>query len=269
MIEDMFFGTDAQQAQLRKGRALFDLIRDDPAFSYYGRAVGMVRPLNETPDRIARLIALQGSASFTDITGAEAAALVPSLEARGLSVTHYDCLEGADSALAAADATLATRALPDDIRVHEIDADAPEDWPELLAEVSLGCGILPIAGSVLRGLTRPGLGLVAVDAAGRPVSCAAAAAYAHPDHPIYGTQAWWGMLATDPARRGQKLALILGAMTMRRMQERFGFARFMTGVQPGNAASESVCHALGLTARGRIILTLAETASPPGGKPTG
>jgi hypothetical protein len=33
MIEDRFFGTAAQQALLRTGRALFDLIRDDPAFS--------------------------------------------------------------------------------------------------------------------------------------------------------------------------------------------------------------------------------------------
>jgi hypothetical protein len=76
------------------------------------------------------------------------------------------------------------------------------------------------------------------------------------------------MLATDPDRRGQKLALILGAMAMRIMHDRFGFGSFMTGVQAGNAASEAVCHAAGLAARGRVILTLVDPGALPGGKMT-
>ncbi len=61
------------------------------------------------------------------------------------------------------------------------------------------------------------------------------------DHPRLGGQAWWGMLATDPARRGQRLALILGAMVIEKMHDRSGFADFFTGVEPGNTGSEAVC----------------------------
>jgi RimJ/RimL family protein N-acetyltransferase len=76
------------------------------------------------------------------------------------------------------------------------------------------------------------------------------------------------MLATDPERRGQKLALILGALAMQQMHQRFGFASFMTGVQPGNAPSEAVCRASGLQDRGRAILTVVDSAVLPGGKLT-
>jgi hypothetical protein len=63
-------------------------------------------------------------------------------------------------------------------------------------------------------------------------------------------------------------ALILGAMALLAMRDRFGFRSFMTGVQPGNAPSEAVCRATGLSARGRQILTIADPSQLVGGKMT-
>ena len=268
MFQDQFFGSDTQQALLRRGRALFDLMRDDVRVSYYGRTVAPLRPDPEGFDLLARLIAIQGASTYSDLTAEQADDLVPALEAQGFAITRYDCWEGDAGALEAAQQILDDHALPPDIRVVSIDAETTDADLDKLAEVSLGCGVLPIAGSVLRGQTKPGVGLVALDAMGHPVSCAAAAGFAHPDDPKLGAQCWWGMLATNPDRRGQKLALILGAMAITQMHKRFGFASFMTGVQPGNAASEAVCRTSGLAPRGRVILTVVDAAALPGGKMT-
>jgi hypothetical protein len=185
MITDSFFGTDAQQALLRRGRALYDLLAEDRRLSYYGRTVGVLRP---DPDLLDRLIAIQGSSTCSDLTAAEADALSGRMAAQGRAVTRYACWEGEAGALHAADRILARHDLPDDIRVVTIDAETPEADLARLAEISLACGVLPIAGSVLRGTKRPGVGAVALDGAGRPVSCAAAAAFAHPDDPGLGRQ---------------------------------------------------------------------------------
>jgi hypothetical protein len=268
MLDDSFFGTDAQQALLRRGRALYDLLQDAPNISYYGRTVGLLRPEPGSLDTLERLIAIQGSSTYSDLTREEASALRLELDARGYSVTRYDAWEGDDDALKAARRVLSSHALPEDIRVVTLDADAAETDLAALAGVALSCGVLPIAGSMLRGQTRPGVGLVALDANGRAVCCAAAAAFARDDDPKRGDQCWWGMLATDPDRRGQKLALILGALAMQQMHQRFGFASFMTGVQPGNTPSEAVCRASGLEDRGRAILTVVDSAVLPGGKLT-
>ena len=52
------------------------------------------------------------------------------------------------------------------------------------------------------------------------------------------------------------------------MQRRFGFARFMTGVQPGNAASEALCERIGLRGDGGNILTCVDPAVIAGGSMT-
>ena len=46
MAQDEYFGNDDQRAVLRRGKALAELLRDDPRFSYYGRTVGLVTPRN-------------------------------------------------------------------------------------------------------------------------------------------------------------------------------------------------------------------------------
>jgi len=76
------------------------------------------------------------------------------------------------------------------------------------------------------------------------------------------------MLATRPDRKGQRLALILGAMAMREMHVRYGIRRFFTGVQPGNAPSEAVCTRMGLRPKGRATLTVVDPTVLPGGKLT-
>lgn len=268
MAEAEFFGSDEQRAVLRRGRALADLLGDDPRYSYYGRTVGLVTPGDGTVDRLAALVRVQGNSNYAHVADADLAGLGADLTARGFQPTHYRKWEGGAAALEAARKVAAGDGLPEDLTMVRLDAATPAKLLASLADMALGCGVLPLAGSALRGIHRRAICLAAVERAGRVVSVAAAAAFAHADHPVLAGQAWWGMLATHPDRRGQKLSLILGAETMLAMQADFGFTDFMTGVEPGNAASEAVCRRMGLKPGGFHVLGCADPQALSGGRMT-
>ncbi len=268
MIQDEVFGTLEQQTVLRRGRALYDLLADNPDVTYYGRGVGTLRPDATGLALLDRLVALQGVSTIFEVPETERPALQNHLTEQGYSLTHYATWMGGAEVIAAANATLANRTLPADITTRVIDAASPPEDLAKLAEISLAAGVMPIAGSVMRGRLKPGVGAVAIDGTGRPVACAAAASYGHPDARGYDDLAWWGMLATDPSRTGEGLAQILGATVLHHMHDRCGFKRFFTGVQPGNASSEAVCKKAGLSLQASAILTCVDPGALSGGKLT-
>jgi hypothetical protein len=245
-MSDEIYGSDDQRALLRRGRGMAALLGQDRRYSYYGRTVGLPGPEDGDLDHLAALAVVQGSASYLDVPLHQADAIKAAIVARGLVPMHYAKWQGAHSAIAAARQVVATLSLPEDLTMLRLDAATPEGQLASLAGMALGCGVLPPCGEALRGLTRPAVCLVAVDRGMNVVSCAAASACAHADHPRQGGQAWWGMLATDPARRGQRLSVVLGAQALLQMQALFGFGDFMTGVAPGNAPSEAICTRMGL-----------------------
>lgn len=263
---DEYFGTDAQQALLRRGAAMYAALRDDPRYGYYGRIVGLFSPDQGPAGLLRALCHLQGASHYSRTPDAELPALRARFEAQGLCTTTYARWHGGAAALAAARHILDTTPLPDDLTVLRLGPDTSREDAAKLGAVALDCGVLPPAGSVLRGMTIPGLGLVALDRAGRPVACAGAAAYTHRD--FADPHCWWGMLATRPERRGERLALVLGAMAILDMRERYGFRSFYTGVQPGNAASEAVCTRMGLHHDGFSIINVVDPAQLPGGRLT-
>ena len=267
-MEKEFFGSPDQQAVLARGLALYDLLCEHPAMTYYGRGVGVLWGAPGALDLMARLATVQGVSNCSFIPDANVPALRADLEADGYSITHYAAWEGSADALTAADRILDAHAPAEDISVHVIDAKSPASHLQALAHVSLDAGVLPVAGCILRGQRRPAVSVVALDGKGQGVSCAAAATYAHPDHPEFGKVAWWGMLATRPDRKGERLALILGAIALREMRRRHGIERFFTGVTAGNAASEAVCRRSGFAPRGRSIISPVDPRVLQGGKLT-
>ena len=76
------------------------------------------------------------------------------------------------------------------------------------------------------------------------------------------------MLATDPARRGHGLSLILGAHDLLDMETRFGFQAFMTGVEPGNAPSEAVCARAGMSPGNDAIIACTDPHALASGRMT-
>ncbi|SHL62801.1 Acetyltransferase (GNAT) family protein [Roseovarius marisflavi] len=263
-----YFGTEAQISVLRRGRALFDLTDTDLRMTYYGRSVGLADTDAQAMDRLAALIALQGNSALGAVEDGDIGHWQAEAQRRNLTITHYARWLGTQKATQTARTLLDLHPLPQDLTVIRVDRDAPAEAMAQLADVSLACGVLPPSGAVLRGVRKPGIGLVALDQTGKGVACAGAASYWHPDHPKGQRQCWWGMLATLPERRGQRLALILGAMAVIEMQERYGFTEVFTGVTPGNAASEAVCARLGLRAEGTNVLAFTDPHQLPGGRMT-
>lgn len=267
-MKDEFFGSDDQRALLRRGRGLAVLLSHDSRYSYYGRTVGLPGPEDGDIDHLAALTTVQGSATYGAVPLNQVEAIKTAIMARGLVPMIYDKWEGSRSAIAAARQIVATLSLPEDVTMLRLDASTPDGHLASLAEMALACGVLPPCGEVLRGLLRPAVCLVAIDRTSNVVSCAAASAYAHADHPRYGGLAWWGMLATDPARRGQRLSVVLGAHALLDMETRFGFGDFFTGVEPGNAPSEAICARMGLSRGDHAIIGCTDPRALASGRMT-
>jgi hypothetical protein len=267
-MKDEFFGSDDQRALLRRGRGLAAVLGQDRRYSYYGRTVGLPGPEDGDIDHLAAMAIVQGSATYLAVPLDQVGAIKASMVARGLVPMVYDRWEGSGLAIAAARRVVATHSLPDDVTMQRLDASTADGQMASLAKMALGCGVLPPCGEALRGLLQPAVCLVAIDRASNVVSCAASSAYAHEDHPRQGGQAWWGMLATDPARRGQRLSLVLGAHALLEMESRFGFGDFMTGVEPGNAPSEAICARMGLSKGHSAIIGCTDPRALASGRMT-
>ena len=157
-LADEYFGTPAQQDLARRARALFDVVKDDPRFTYYGRGVGIVRPQDGGIDLMSAVIALSGACHFAATADDEVPQIEATLQDRGLSTTVFVRWTGGDDAIAKARDIVAQTACPTDVTIHNLNADSPPEHLIKLAEVAETGGVLAPAGSVLRGQTRPGAG---------------------------------------------------------------------------------------------------------------
>ncbi len=241
-----FFGQPFQQGLQRRADLVWTLLKDDPAYSCHGRAVALAEATEDNVNAQVALAKLQGVCAVEGVPSASVKARSDALEENGLNVDQYVNWRGSQEALVAAEKVIRTRPLSEDLRIVSVDSQtSPEDLEKLDA-LTQSCDVLLPMGAFIRGERRPGVCLFAQDRQGNVVGATAAVAQFHPEHPKAGL-VWWGMLATDKARRGEGIALILGAHSMRAMQDRFGYGQFFTGIREGNAPSEALCRKLGMT----------------------
>lgn len=244
-IDDEVFGSPEQQALARRSASLWSLLRADPRFAWYGRLVALSDSGNDPAEVLGALARVQGAAVAYFQAARNAGTLIAELEAQGFATDRHEQYWGGESALVASRAVLASHALPADLTVHAIDAATPRQAVAAVAELWLSCGVMPVPGTVMRGNGPAGICLVALDRHARPV--AAASSYLmHGSGSPHATDAFWGMLATREDRRGEGVALRLGAQAIVHMWERHGARGFMTGVKAGNASSQAVCRKLGV-----------------------
>lgn len=268
MEQDEYFGDGDQQALLKRGRALSDLLKHDKRFSYYGRTVGITTTEDGDLDTLTALVRAQGNSNCATVPDYTCLSYTSELKARGLAPVVYKKWEGTEAPLEAARDIVNNVPHPDDVTLVCVTPETPVRLLNSAAKMALGCGVLPTCGAALRGLLQPAVTFFAVDRTDNVVSMAAASAFTHIDHPSLSGQAWWGMLATDASRRGQSIALILGAHAILEMDRRFGFRSFMTGVEAGNAPSEAVCSKMGLAPKGMTIVGCADPGALSGGRMT-
>ena len=242
-----YFGSEDQQAMARRGKALFELLRDDPRVAWYGRALAVTDLNASGMDFFENLIRLQGAtAAYLVKRGAEAE-VCEVLSARGLSSDLFGfSMSEDDRSVDRARALLRDNGLPEDLSCKTLGPDSPQEDVEAFAEVALSQGVLPPPEAVLRGHMRRGVALVALEnGSGRPIGCAASIESYHPAGRL-SDHCFWGMLATHPDRRGEKIALVLGARAMVAMHKKTGFRRFTTGVRDDNLPSAALCAKFGV-----------------------
>ena len=247
------FGSPDQRAMQRRAGHLWTLLGEQPDILCYGRSIGLT---GDRPDSIDRQIALarvQGVAPAECVPPDQVEARIAALRSAGLNIDLYNRWAGGDEAVTACRHHLAQASLPPDLTVVEIDKTSPPETFARLDAFATESGVLLPLGPFLKGEVVPAVCLMAVDQQGAVVCCTSAIGAYHPTSPM-GHTFFWGMLATDPARRGQGIAKTLGAMSLLAMVDRHGLTIARTGIRPGNVESEKLCTKLGLR-QAEVIVT--------------
>lgn len=252
-MDQQFFGTPDQQAVTRRAADAWALLRDDPRYSTHGRTVGINSHVTTDRSLLMALTRLQGVGACDCLPDGEVAPLQAELLKLGFRTDSYVQWESAPDTIDRCDDWLASHELPEDVELLRIDPDTPltrlHQVADLLASAEL---MLPME-SFVRGQACRSVYIAAIDREGIPVAHASATQTFHPDAPN-GTETHWGMLATAQHRRGEGMAIYLGALALTRMHREYGFDRFMTGIRPGNVPSEKLCGRLDFAPRGRSIV---------------
>lgn len=247
LTNDEFFGSPERIALSRRSANLWSLLRDDPRYAYYGRLVALSDPGQDAAEILFAMARLQGAAVSYFFPASAAASLFAQLEERGLRTDRHEHFWGGEAALAASLRAQEDFALPPDLSVFAIDTGTPRELVGAVAELCHSCDVMPVPGPIMRGRTRNGICLVATDQNGHPVATASSYMIHHPSSPR-AKDAFWGMLATREDRRGERIALLLGAQAIVHMWERHGARGFMTGVRSDNSSSRALCNKLGVNA---------------------
>jgi hypothetical protein len=244
--EAELFGAESSISLMKRSTALWSLLKDSPRYAYYGRLVGLSDPGNDMADLLSSLARLQGAAVAYYVPKTHAEALFSDLEERGFSTDRHEHYWGGEAAYQASRSIISEYTLPADLTISVLDASSLRSFVAEVAELCQSCDVMPVPGTIMRGEARRGINLVASDTNGHPVGSASSFVMHHPSGP-HPSDVFWGMLATREDRRGEKIALMLGAMAIVHMWENEGARGFMTGVRQDNASSQSLCSKVGVT----------------------
>lgn len=250
---DEVFGSPGQSRMQIKGEHLARLLANDLRFCSHGRGIQVIDYGPQTADLVESLTRLIGASGCEMVPKEVCGDFQNELEARRLRTDVIGHFIGGSDAIDIARSLLASRPLPDDLSVEVIDSHSPGELVQAFAEVSMAHGVLPPIGSVMRGVSRPGFGMVAMDSNGRPVATAGAVRSRHPDHPM-ADMVQWGQLATVSDRQGQRIARAMGALAIVEAASRLGARRFRTGINPSNTASARLCTSLGVCDSAYVIV---------------
>jgi Acetyltransferase (GNAT) family len=240
VMSNMFYGRPEQQDVMRKGWELWHLLRDDHRFSFYGRMVSISDPEGDILANALALIRLQGATSCQFFPNEKADQFCAQIEAAGYRTSVYEQCHGGEAAYQKALQILQESSLPEDLTMFAVSQETLDAQINEIAELSMSCGVMPVTSLDMKGGGQPGICVIATDQTGKVVSTASSYMSNHPDSQR-AKDAFWGMLATDTARRGQKIGLTLGAQAIKWMWENEGARSFNTGIQADNPSSLALC----------------------------
>ncbi len=243
--EYAYFGSSDNQRIQRNAEAIWELIRDDPRYCCHGRAVSLAEGFEENIQLQASLALLQGVGICDSVPAWHLEFRRSALEKLGLKIEQMEIFRGGNHTIISARSVVGARNLPKDLELIYIDEYTSKSVLHGIDAFTQHHGAsLPMESFLLKPGTRS-VCIAALNGDGNAVGTAAAGAHFHRNHPR-SDEAFWGMLATREDRRGQGIALLLGALCILAMNERHGFNKFFTCVKKGNTPSENLCAKLSL-----------------------
>lgn len=254
-----YFGTEFQIDGMKKAAALWSLLKDDRRFAYYGRMVSVAGAQANAMTLALGLARLQGFASCQFFPAAGFDEAVPVIAAEGLDPSRWEQFWGRETALRASADILSEYLPPEGLEMREVGPDTPADIVAGIAALSMRCGVMPAPGHVMRGHGPRGLCLYVQAPDGTLVGTGSSYMTYHAQSTL-ADEAFWGMLATDDAWRGRRIAGWIGAEAIRIMHERFGAAGFSTGVKADNGSSQAMCTRLGVLPSDFIYMAISDPA---------
>jgi len=253
-----YFGSDAQIKLMHRAGLLWELLKSDPDYSFSGRMVELCNPVENAFGKVVSLARLQGATGCQYYPADDADNFCSNLHATGLTTSRYEQFWGGEGAYAASTQLLDAVALPDDLNVIQVDTNTPATLVAELAKLSLSCGVMQVPGRAMRGQLQKGVCLLVLDGSGKAIATASSYMSFNPSssHP---NDAFWGMLATHPDRRGEKIGALVGAMAIVHMWENHGARGFTTGIKADNSASMAMCKKLGVVGSNWTLLGVIDT----------
>ena len=245
MIEEEYFGDPSRLHAIKRAAELWKLLNCSEDYRYYGRAVGLNGPTDDTAERMAALARIQGVGICYYCPKERGQALFSGLATQGFQTDRHEHYRGGEAAYSFANEIVKNRSLPSDLNVVQLDRNSRRELVCAVAELCASEGVTPVPGSIMRGVSVPGVVFAALDGNGEPIASASSHQMTKPDFPR-GSDVFWGALTTRPDRRGKGIALVLGAMAIIHMWEVHGARGFTTGVRHDNISSQKLCAKLGV-----------------------
>jgi hypothetical protein len=244
-MTDIIYGTPHQINVVKRSTALWALLRNDPRLSFQGRTVSLADATLGGPDIVIALARLEGYSSCHFVPYNEASSYTDAYEVAGLNPAIWNQFWGRETALTASKEFLSDYTHPNGLTLKTVTDSSTDDTIRAICETSVNAGVLPVPGSIMRGKDPKGIMLYVEDQDNRVLAAGGAYMSYHPNSPRFD-EAFWGMLATHEAARGQRLACWLGAELIMRMADQYGARGFSSGVKSDNPASQAMCKRLGV-----------------------
>ena len=244
--KQLYFGGPLFESVQLKSDQLWPRLKDNPSYSFHGRAIGLADASVENLDLLASLVQSTGVCLCDFIPVSEVKEFQSRLTKMGLvtdrmemwvsdqttveksrEVVETTFLSGADELVFVSDKTSVSELMSLDEFTQEHGTSLPME-------------------SFLRGGEQLASCVYARDSNGKVFATAASVGQYHIDH-VRSDMAYWGMLATREDKRGQGAALLMGAHAIVTMHDLHGLKRFFTPIKDGNTASERLCSKLGFS----------------------
>ena len=244
-MAEIILGSPQQIQIVQRANALWNILHHDPRFAFQGRTVSLAGEQDNTADIVISLSRLQGYASCHFVGKPNAEEYLAAYQAAGLNPAVWEQFWGRNKALTKSQEFLRGYEAPEGLSLKTVTPETSDETILNICEMSLEAGVLPSPGSAMRGAGPKGVYCYVEDAKGQVVAAGGAIMAYHPDSPR-ADEAFWGMLATDTAWRGKRLASWVGAQVNQDMAEKFGARGFSSGVKFDNPASQVMCSRLGV-----------------------